>query len=256
MIQKIKNSYAALLTRRTLIIWVVVSVWAAAAGPFGTYDTQNFWLRLAFWTAVIVCSSLLGHLCHRAAKKLLPRQGPIPIDLLTVALMTATFTPILKGLTDYLYLSNPNAGGPTLIELSQYVAIITLGICVFRRVLPGFETVGYFDREQSENKSTPRLARRLPEDFDPTIVRLSVRDHFVEVVNMTETCTLRMRFIDAIGEMDPVIGFCTHRSHWVAKSAVACVERCQGRIQLRLINGDLVPVSRKYKPDVEAAGIF
>ena len=67
---------------------------------------------------------------------------------------------------------------------------------------------------------------------------------------------IRLRFGDAIEEMDPVDGFCTHRSHWVARQAVSGAERERGKIFLRLENGDRVPVSRTYMPDLEEAGLL
>ncbi|MEZ5714276.1 MAG: LytTR family DNA-binding domain-containing protein [Paracoccaceae bacterium] len=67
--------------------------------------------------------------------------------------------------------------------------------------------------------------------------------------------TIRLRFSDAIAEMEPMQGYCTHRSHWVSHAAISGVEREPGKLFLRLVNGDRVPVSRKYRPELEKARI-
>ena len=67
--------------------------------------------------------------------------------------------------------------------------------------------------------------------------------------------TIRSRFYDAVAEMEPVQGHFTHRSHWVVDRAISGVERQGGKTALRLSNGDLVPVSRTYKPMLEQDGV-
>jgi DNA-binding LytR/AlgR family response regulator len=70
------------------------------------------------------------------------------------------------------------------------------------------------------------------------------------------TETLRLRLSDAIDEMEPVEGLCTHRSHWVALAAITASERRQGKLFVRLSNGERVPVTRTYAPKLEAAGVI
>lgn len=172
-----------------------------------------------------------------------------------VGLMVLCFTPPLWFLTRNLAFTDPSLG-PSLVKMGYYVCAISLCICVFRRVIPGFEKTGYFGPKSEQEPPSPRLVRRLSPDFAEPILRLSVRDHFVDVVSLTGHEAIRMRFADAIDEMDTVIGYCTHRSHWVARNAIVGVKRENGKICLELINGDLVPVSRKYKPELEAVGLL
>ena len=112
------------------------------------------------------------------------------------------------------------------------------------------------EEEAADLPRLPRLLDRLPEDVAGEVFRLSGRDHHVEVVTATGTATVRMRFSDAIAEMEPVRGHCAHRSHWVSEAAIRDVERDGAKIFLRLVNDDQVPVSRKYKPHLEDAGIL
>ena len=255
MTQKLKIDFAPLISRRTLLIWGVSSVLVATAGPLGTYETLSFGLRLLYWSLVIVLSGILAHLCKQMVHRFVDPHRTVLSDVAMVVLMMAVFTPVLWLLTNVVIY--PGVGhSPDFARLLMFVAIVTAAICVIRRVLPGFEPAGYLEVAGVGQFAPPRLARRLPRDFNGTILRLTGRDHFVDVVSSEGSCTIRLRFGDAIDEMDTVTGFCTHRSHWVARRAIADVQRNNGRIHLRLVNGDLVPVSRKFKPELEAAGVL
>ena len=255
MTRKLKIDIGPLVSRRTLLIWGVSAVLVAAAGPFGTYETQGFWTRLLYWSLVVVSSSILAHVVNMLTRRIIPPHRAVLNDLSVVALMVLLFAPVLWFLTNLVFYTGPE-DRMALSRLSVYVAIVTAAICVIRRVLPGFEPAGYLEAAAAGQFTPPRLTRRLPRDFNGSILRLTGRDHFVDVVSSEGSCTIRLRFGDAIDEMDTVTGFCTHRSHWVARRAIAEVERENGRIHLRLVNGDLVPVSRKYKPKLEAAGVL
>ena len=65
---------------------------------------------------------------------------------------------------------------------------------------------------------------------------------------------LLLRFRDALREVAEIDGAQVHRSHWVARSAVAGVVRHRGRVVLRLVNGAEVPVSRSFVPGLRERG--
>lgn len=246
------------------VILPVLCFLAAYAGPFGTYN-NSFPYRLAFWTLVIFTSVLMAGWFTRLAHRLVSRKRPWLQDLFVVGLMTACFSPVLIGYSAG-FLAVRFASLADALPFAQFVAIISLCITTSRRIIAGRLRGASSDPDAGEGESAdtlspepvpePRLMRRLPESFRGPILRLTVEDHFVDVVGPEQTHRLRMRFSDAIDEMDPITGFCTHRSHWVARAAVERVDRDGGRIFLVLTNGDQVPVSRTYRPQVEVAGLL
>jgi hypothetical protein len=257
MFDLIVENGKAVFTRLNLLIWIALSLILSFAGPFGTYEGFDWGERLIYWSLVVVISSIMGILIFRHSPSLVPGRNPFLADLLSIAAMTVLFTPIVMGLTRALLLS-PGEAGPTLLDFVIYVVAVTTSVALFRRLMPGAEAryappEATPDRDQEPDP--PRLLRRLPEDFEGEILRLSSRDHFVDIITSAGTFTVRMRLSDAIAEMDTVPGLCTHRSHWVALSAARAVERQNGRTVLALGNGDTVPVSRKYRPDLTAAGL-
>lgn len=244
---RVKDTFIGL----NLAVLLLAAIVVAAAGPFGTYASHGFGARLLYWSLVVAVSAALGSAIVGGTRAAWPAARPLRLDLLRVVIMSLAFTPLLWLLTAVV-LQSPRASDPAFaIRLAGYVAVVTLAILTTRRLLPGFEPVPY-----PGTRPPPRLARRLPDDADRDILRLAVRDHFVEIVTRTEHHRVRMRLADAIDEMDTVPGHCTHRSHWVTEEAVVGVERTNGRISLKLINGDTVPVSRTYKPGLEEAGLL
>ncbi len=170
-------------------------------------------------------------------------------DLAFAALILALFTPCLWVLAWALF----SVGGhetPALLTAANYGAIFSAGLVL---VLRGDSEPSPAVHGKSEQ---PRLVRRLPQDFQGLIYRLTVRDHNVDVVTSQGTFTIRSRFTDAINDMEPVAGHCSHRSHWVTDASIVRAEKSDGKTWLRLVNGDLVPVSRKYRPKLEEDGLI
>ena len=269
-----------------IIVWTLGTLVVAMAGPFGTFESYTFPQRLLFWGVVVITSTLLGAFLRSLTMRLVPEDRPWRRDGLQVLLMTLVFAPFVW-LTEWLMLQRPAASGPHLGRVMFYVAIVSVGICVMRRVVrQSFAQAGEAPgpaapesapaAEASEGAPVvaseadpapaeqapepvpqpPRLIRRLPEPMAGRIIRLNVKDHQVRVITTEGEYSIRLRFGDAIDEMDPVDGFCTHRSHWVARHAVSGAEKERGKTYLRLVNGDRVPVSRTYLSDLEDAGLL
>lgn len=249
-IKQVRDSLSRMNNRVTLAVFLLLSAAAAYGGPFGTFDSMPWPARTVYWTLIVGVSIFMGYLTRGVSVALLPANRPILVDLFATLLMTLLFTPVVWGLTAIF--GDPSSPDfPSLFRLMSYVAPVTLIVFISRRVLPGVEDLGYF--EPLPSSECPRLLNRL-ETREGRILRLSSRDHFVDVVFADRTETLRMRFRDAVSEMEPVTGTYVHRSHWVADGAVEQAERADGRLWLILNNGDRVPVSRGYRAEVEAHG--
>ena len=236
---------------------------AGYTGPFGTYNL-GLGNRMMFWTLVIVISVLMAGWITRLAQRLIDPGRPWLRDLAVVGLMTTFFSPVLIGLS-VEFATSKITSLADLVRFPQYVAIISLCVTTSRRIITRRRQEASPDPEAGEaavDSTTPepvphpRLMRRLPDSFAGPVLRLTVEDHFVDVISPEDRHRLRMRFADAIDEMDPVEGFYTHRSHWVARDAVERVEREGSRLFVVLTNGDRVPVSRTYRPRVEEAGLI
>jgi len=77
----------------------------------------------------------------------------------------------------------------------------------------------------------------------------------LKVVTDIGEALILMRLSDAETELAAFDGLRVHRSHWVAIGQVQKVQRREGRLMLTMQDGAEVPVSRTYRPGVEAAGL-
>jgi len=263
MITLLKIRLLSIYSPMTIFGMAVTAVIVTSAGPFGAYEIGSFWWQLLFWSGVIVISAHLGVICQVMADHLVASHRPLLSDLTKVAMMAVVLPPVLLALV-FAVRGHTSQAAPNFLKLMLYVVLVSAGISIVRRILPTRGGSGYFSQASLVTSPVtspvttqlPRLVRRMPEDARDPILRLTVHDHFVDVVTALDSHRLRMRFADAIEEMDTVKGYCTHRSHWVSKDAIAGVKREQGKTHLRLSNGDLVPVSRKFKPILEKAGVL
>ena len=258
----------AAVSPTTVLVGLLATIIAVIGGPFGTFEAMEVPQRTLFGAVIIAVSVLVGYTVRALAMTLVGQNRPLVFDAVAVALMTLIFAPtvwlISQGFQDATGVQVPPI---KLIYL--YVFVVSLGVFGLRRLIPGVETHRYpfLDDEQGGfpangaeadvQEAEPRLMRRLSPSLKGPILRLSGQDHHVEIITENGRETLRLRLSDAIDEMEPVEGFCTHRSHWVARSAVVRAERENAqKLWLVLSNGDRVPISRKYRPNVEEAGFL
>lgn len=98
---------------------------------------------------------------------------------------------------------------------------------------------------ESDSAGVPESAlhERLPPQF-PSILALSVEDHYVRVIAENRSEMLLLSLAEAIELMPEDAGEQVHRSWWVARSAVVRHRRRGRDLQLILLGGIAVPVSR------------
>ena len=82
------------------------------------------------------------------------------------------------------------------------------------------------------------------------------QDHYLKLHTSRGADLILLRLSDAVAELDGLEGAQTHRSWWVARSAIAESRRRDGRAMLTLVNGLEVPVSRAYARSLREEGWF
>jgi len=237
----------------TVALIVVCSITVSLAGPFGTYNHVDLPTRLFYWLVNICSGIVVARTVRSFAGRLLTPLGAVLREAAVLVTITAILSPVIY-LWTLFWLHPDQSGTFGFWPLAAIILVICVMVSVMRYCLPKMGHVGSMP-EVAEPERT-RLSRRLPKNVDQTVLRLTADGHVVHVITAHQQFELRMRFADAVEEMDLVQGHCTHRSHWVAQAAIAGTETVNGRPVLILCNGDRVPVSRKYQPGLEAAGIL
>lgn len=88
---------------------------------------------------------------------------------------------------------------------------------------------------------------RLPPELGRDILALRAQEHYVAVTTTQGSALVLCRFGDALREVDDLDGLCVHRSHWIARRAVAEKVPERGGYQLTLVDGGVARVAQSRK---------
>ncbi|WP_417808380.1 LytTR family DNA-binding domain-containing protein [Thioclava sp.] len=230
------------------VVWVVASLFGIIAGPFGSAIGMSAGARALFWPLVIGAGILIGAAIRILLRRTFRLRNPWGEALLLATLIATCLSWPFYVLTVWLA-HDPELPGFGVPHMASYIFGLSIAISVLRHWL-GPKRV----RETAKPAALPRLVMRLEPDLRSPLVRLAVRDHYVDVVTQTGAASVLMRLADAIAETEGVVGLQVHRSHWVAHDGVQGQLRENGKVLFRTTDGALVPVSRTYLGAVEAAG--
>lgn len=232
------------------VIWVVTSVIGVVAGPFGTIVSQSFFNRLIFWPVILAVAILIGAALRVIVQDYLGLRRYLPELFSLAVLATLVLTPPFYLICAALATSDP-ASAPNALEMAAYVFITSMATSTLRHALASESAIAQRS-EVRNSEGPPRIYDRLSGDQTQPILRMQVRDHYVDVVRPSGTESVLIRFADAIAEAEGIPGLRVHRSHWVATDAILAVRRERSKMFLRTSDGALIPVSRTYMSDVEA----
>jgi hypothetical protein len=265
MIEIFKETFQSLFSKLTLTIWVIATLGAVLAGPFGTFESMDIQMRALYWPAITTSSIMCGYFSYALTRVLFGMKETLLSRLIAGLIGTLLIASDVYAVSRWGFGIGHHA--PNYLSLLLWVGFVFYSVILARMV---------FDKavEDLSKKNAPspiqivipeaiqtpvretRLLKRLPDGNHIRILRLTANDHFVHVQTEAGDYPIRMRLRDAILEMDGVEGFLVHRSHWVARSAMVSVERDNGKLSVVLTAGDRVPVSRNYRADVEAIGLI
>ncbi|MFC0283435.1 LytTR family DNA-binding domain-containing protein [Camelimonas abortus] len=279
-LQFAKRELQELLQARTF--WALVaagSVILGVTGPFGTWRTTPFPVRLGYWAAMLVVTYVTGHGVVAALRGLWRGERP-PGHAAWALFGAAAGLPV----TAVVILFNAAASGwprpRAAVELAAAVvtvsAVTSLLVAMFQRRLAGQGAGATAPPAAAppENRATaqggppaaaagaaqaeppapaPRILQRLPPEARGRLSHMTMQDHYVEVRTDRGGALVLMRFSDAIAETEGVPGLRLHRSHWAAQDMIVALTRADGRLAARMRDGTLLPVSRSRAAAVRAA---
>ena len=243
--------------RRELTVLLAIGMILGWLGPYGTYGCLGITERLAYWT---LRSLLVGTICLAA------------FDLVTAIGLGVSWPPMQRTLASVFIASLPCALiGFALAVLFRHVPASALQLAdVYGRVAIVTAVVGMplllvrmplVRHSPVPSRTMPAakigasaFLRRIPARLGTELLCIEVEDHYLRVHTALGSDLVLLRLSDAVGELDPTVGRQVHRSYWVARNAVARVERVGHRTRLILTSGAPIPVSRTYLPVLRAEG--
>ncbi|MDO1582376.1 LytTR family DNA-binding domain-containing protein [Rhizobium oryzicola] len=252
---------------------LIVAVVFTIVGPFGTAHSMPFIRRLAFWlllhtTAFAIASIIIvfivswwgGTGIKRLATMMVGAAiAAVPIGIAVEGLqagfadqgvslasaleqikVSLLLSPLLCALT-YLTMSGPH-------PLTEQVPLQDTGA-------PLPEQAAMPEQQATPAPAAaaaPPILARLKPQHRGRLLRLSVQDHYTEVVTSRGRELILLRFADAVTESAPVPGQRIHRSHWIADDHVGWLKKDNGKLLVVTASGTALPVSRPYEAEMRA----
>lgn len=261
-----------------LVVAILISL--AVMGPFGTYH-QGLWTeRLAYWARTLLAGWILYRPLLWVTDRA-PRPLRIRRSIAWLAVVAAASAPMAVWLWFFgpiIRTDRPWFTGGQFVETYLQVLFMSgaiAGALYLLRSGPKEPPASFARRgtraDQGDDKACDGkgsdspvlhqvgvigigLAERLPVHFGKDVIALKMEDHYVRVHTPLGSTLLLMRLGDALREVDAIEGAQVHRSWWVARHAIARVERTGRSAMLHLVNGIAVPVARNRIADLRSAG--
>ncbi|MFK3776959.1 LytTR family DNA-binding domain-containing protein [Agrobacterium sp. NPDC089420] len=229
-------------------------------GPYGTGEKMSFWPRLVYWTLLQGAGWIITTCLSAFANAALARFFSAPLIRMMVGSVFAAL-PIgaVISLANGLFFTKPVDAASVTAD-----ALAALPLCIIFCFLsfltssssraadvagprPGDEPPASIDEP-------PPILNRLPPQKRGEVLRLSVQDHYTEIVTTRGRQLVLLRFADALREIGDTPGLQVHRSHWVADVNVISLRKAAGRFYIVTRDGMEIPVSRSHS--VAAQGRF
>jgi hypothetical protein len=236
---------------RSGLIGLGSGIFLAAVGAFGS-DRMAPLPRFALFLGMSVLSILIAASGVTAAT-LMVRASARPAIRYVVA--ACLITPMVA-VASWLVVGFAVTGGielrflPYFLPTALLITIVMslLSWAIFRPRSPAADRA---------SPPPPRFLERLPVRLrGAEIYAVEAEDHYLRLHTSKGQDLILMRLSDAIAELEGIEGAQTHRSWWVAKSALADARRGDGRAVLKLKDGSEAPVSRTYAKGLREAGWY
>lgn len=257
---------AALRSPLPYILWAVLSIMLALGGPFGTIEVPIA-ERAIYWSVIVAGSILVGKGVRVAIETWLEPTHPLLEKVVVTLLVSFALSPpiwfysaaffgesVVPPLRDFFIFVVTVTFGIQLIRWALDQHFLRFGTLDGRTAAPADEGVSFVPAAPADQ--APRLLERIDTDLKGNILRISARDHYLDVFTDRGRVELLLRFSDAMAEIDGLDGAQVHRSHWISWAAVVGLERDGARLFLRLADGDRVPVSRRFHDTVASRGLL
>lgn len=241
------------------MIGLAAGVFLGLVGPFGM-DRVPIGVRVAYWVAAILAGTLVGvAVSVGVARWIDPAARPAACGVATTLAMTPPATLAVWAVTRLFF--PQTAVFASLIGLLGPVLVVSAGmtalnaLATVRAAIPPAAPAPPVSPVSAP--AGVRFRDRLPHRLrSAEIHAVEAQDHYLRVHTDRGSDLVLMRLADAIFELEGIEGAQTHRSWWVARSAVRTVRRDDGRPVLVLTGGLEAPVSRTHGPKLRAAGWY
>ncbi len=228
-------------------------------GPYGTGQKMTLWPRVAYWTLLLgagwIITTSFSAFANAALTRLLSSSlaramvGAIVAALPIGAMITLANHLFLGQSVDIASIGEDAQAALPLCLIFCFLSCLTAGTA---NTANATEETGAETAPPPSEKERPAILDRLGPERRGNLLRLSVQDHYTEVVTTRGRQLVLMRFADAMKEIGDTRGLQVHRSHWISDADVVSFRKQAGRLHVMTRDGTEIPVSRSYSAAVQA----
>jgi len=235
-----------------MFVAAAVALVMAVSGAFGT-GVLNILPRALYWLGMFAVGALMGVLTGRQVMSH-PwfAQRPWLAGIVVAVCITPPMA-LVAWIANTMLRHIPLSLSILLIDVLPSTLAISLAItalAILTRIRGPMAT-----HAAAPDAAPPKFLARLPDKLrGADIWAVEAQDHYLRLHTSRGRDLILMRLSDAIAELEGIEGARTHRSWWVARSAVAETTRAEGRATLTLVDGSEAPVSRGYVKTLKEAG--
>jgi hypothetical protein len=247
-----KLATPVLLRRATAeaALLAAAGVFMALLGPFGS-SRNTLGERFVYWLILILGGGVIGI----AIDELLGRRlggfwRRLAIDSV---LMTPAVTLLVLVVSHVMFGSSMPGQG--LGGLAFQVFVVCVAVMALRQLAWRAGAVVVISTPDGDPDPSCAFRQRLSaRRREARLLAVEAEDHYLRVHTDGGEELITLRFADALEELAATPGFRTHRSWWVAASALEAVRWRRGRGEARLSSGLVVPISRGQSAALKHAG--
>lgn len=266
-------------TWRLLAFYLGVPIIVALYGGLNNWqliETAGYGPALTFYAAHAILPWLTTCALTSLAMVMLARWKPSPYVLMAVGSIAAAFVTLRY--TNWLTAAwqarwpmdqlHQQIASLFSAEFWRYTASATamwfvvnfifdrfLGLPRYRYLIPrGYDFHLPATREKTEqvidksaSPTLPGFMERIPVDLSlDEVLMIKAEQHYIRVYTAEREYMLLYRFSDAVRELGADIGLQVHRSYWVNRKAIDCINPRAKKFVIKLITGAEIPVSTPY----------
>ena len=230
-------------------------------GPFGTYGDMGFAMRLFFWTiAIFGCGAIFWAVVFLSSRVTIIKNSKPFIRHVTIIFITSFPSAFLIYFINLIFrnIVFPPERWAWLWFTVFVIGMIITGLIFFSNLGKSLSKKENHKKEVLKIQITTdsdilQFLARLPKAIGTDLVSLSMSDHYIDVTTKQGGAMVHLKFSKAMKELKNYPGLQVHRSHWVSFSAIKNAKLTGRDKSVELFDERNLPVSDKYKNDVQKA---
>ena len=246
----------------SLVVFVIAS-FLAYLQPFGMDKVERLY-GWGFWLTICFCGYIIYAPFINLGKRILPQRYPLlahkPWTLLV--LLTLAASVIMSLLAPFIVLTffDLPMGYVGILGQSAVMSLFIGGLITFIHTVKSLlrtqhqmihEQQQQLSQEKAKNadyrhQGVEQLLSNMPLEKRGQLLCLEIDDHYLNIHTDKGNHLVLMRFKDALVLVKDYPGIQTHRSWWVAESAITGSMKEGRKLMLKLSNNLTVPVSKNY----------